>query len=74
VRSHGKLPLDRPRLGQVPLLPLKQRGFCGHAAKRRQVLQTHPAGQHGQDVRMPVRAVIIMLRRHERHCLLETIL
>ena len=66
--------MDLPRLGQVPLLPLKQRGFGGDPTKRRQVLRAQPAGQHGQDVRMPVRAVVIMLRGHERHRLLETIL
>jgi hypothetical protein len=66
--------LDRPRLGEVPFLPLKQRGFGGHATKRRQVLRAQPAGQHGQNVGMPVRAVVIMLRRHEWHCLLETLL
>lgn len=74
MRSHGKLPLDRPRLGQVPLLPLKQRGFGGDPTQRRQVLRAQPAGQHGQDVGMPVRAVVIMLRGHELHLLLETIL
>jgi hypothetical protein len=62
------------RLGQVPLLPLKQRGFGGHATQRRQILRAQPAGQHGQDVGMPVRAVVIMLRGHELHLLLETIL
>jgi hypothetical protein len=74
LRSPDKLPLDRPRLGQVPLLPLEERGFCGHATKRRQVLQAQPARQHSQDVRVPVWAVVIMLRRHERHRLLKTLL
>jgi hypothetical protein len=74
LRSHGKLPLDLPRLGQVPFLPLKERGFGGYPTQRREILRAQPAGQHGQDVRVPVRAVVIMLRRHERHRLLETIL
>jgi hypothetical protein len=74
LRAHGELPFDLPRLGQIPLLPLKQRGFGGDPTQRRQVLRAQPAGQHGQDVRVPVRAVVVMLRGHERHCLLEKIL
>ena len=49
LRSHGKQPLDLPRLGQIPLLPLKERGFGGDPTKRRQILWAQSAGQHGQD-------------------------
>jgi hypothetical protein len=74
LRAYGKPTLDRPRLGQVPLLSLEKCGFGGDPTQRRQILRAQPAGQHGQDVRVPVWAVVIMLRGHERHRRLKTLL
>jgi hypothetical protein len=61
-------------LSQISFLPLKQRGFGGDPTQRRQVLGAQPAGQHGQNVRVPVRAMVIMLRGHKLHGPLKTIL
>jgi hypothetical protein len=67
LRSHEKPALDLVRLGEVPLLSLKKRGFGRDRPQRRQVLLVQPAGQDRQEVHVPARGMVVVLGGGKGH-------